>query len=76
MSDIAVAELVPGVSPGDGEHSLPAHSIPAKSLAAIAAPAGNALVDGPILRTLLRMKMSGEIDEIIQLYIGNSAPAP
>eukprot|EP00659_Diplonema_papillatum_P013237 gene13237-20451_t len=29
-----------------------------------------------ILRTLLRMKMSGEIDEIIQLYIGNSAPAP
>ena len=55
MSDIAVAELVPGVSPGDGEHSLPAHSIPAKSLAAIAAPAGNALVDGPILRTLLRL---------------------
>ena len=29
-----------------------------------------------ILRTLLRMKMSGEIDEIIQLYIGNSAPSP
>jgi polar amino acid transport system substrate-binding protein len=23
-----------------------------------------------ILRTLLRMKMSGEIDDIIQLYVG------
>jgi polar amino acid transport system substrate-binding protein len=29
-----------------------------------------------ILRTLLRMKMSGEIDEIINLYTGNSAPSP
>jgi len=29
-----------------------------------------------LLRTLLRMKMSGGIDEIIQLYTGDSAPAP
>jgi putative MATE family efflux protein len=50
MSDIAVAELVPGVSPGDGEQSLAAQSLPV-----MAAPAGNALVDGPILRTLLRL---------------------
>ncbi len=28
-----------------------------------------------ILRTLLRMKMSGEIDDIIQLYTGESAPS-
>jgi Na+-driven multidrug efflux pump len=48
MSDIAVAEIVPGVSPGDGE-------LPAQSLPVMAAPAGNALVDGPILRTLLRL---------------------
>ncbi len=27
-----------------------------------------------ILRTLLRMKMSGEIDDIIQLYTGERAP--
>ncbi|MNG40257.1 hypothetical protein D3C84_1287600 [compost metagenome] len=26
-----------------------------------------------ILRTLLRMKMSGEIDDIIRLYIGDKA---
>ena len=29
-----------------------------------------------ILRTLLRMKMSGEIDQIIRLYTGNSEAAP
>ncbi|MFJ2487845.1 substrate-binding periplasmic protein [Pseudomonas sp. NPDC087639] len=29
-----------------------------------------------ILRTLLRMKMSGEIDEIIRLYTGNSEASP
>jgi MATE family, multidrug efflux pump len=45
MSDIAVAEIGPDVSPDDGEQSLPA----------ITAPSGNALVDGPILRTLLRL---------------------
>jgi putative MATE family efflux protein len=45
MSDIAVAGIVPGVSPDGGEQSLPA----------MAAPAGNALVDGPILGTLLRL---------------------
>lgn len=28
-----------------------------------------------ILRTLLRMKMSGEIDDIIRLYIGNEPEA-
>ncbi|MNN90809.1 hypothetical protein D3C81_2088290 [compost metagenome] len=28
-----------------------------------------------ILRTLLRMKMSGEIDDIIRLYIGDKAEA-
>jgi putative MATE family efflux protein len=50
MSDIVVAELVPGVSPGDGEQSLAAQSLPV-----MAAPAANALVDGPILRTLLRL---------------------
>jgi len=50
MSDIAVAEIVPDVSPDDGEQSLPAQSLPA-----MAAPSGNALVDGPILRTLLRL---------------------
>jgi putative MATE family efflux protein len=50
MSDIAVAEIVPGVSPDGGEQSLAAPSVPA-----IAAPAGNALVDGPILGTLLRL---------------------
>jgi putative MATE family efflux protein len=55
MSDIAVAELVPGVSPGDGEQSLAAQSLPAQSLAVMAASSGNALVDGPILRTLLRL---------------------
>lgn len=30
----------------------------------------------PILRTLLRMKMSGEIDEIIRLYTGSSETTP
>jgi putative MATE family efflux protein len=50
MSDIAAAEIVPGVSPDGGEQSLPAQSLPA-----MATPAGNALVDGPILRTLLRL---------------------
>lgn len=29
----------------------------------------------PILRTLLRMKMSGEIDDIIRLYTGETAPS-
>jgi polar amino acid transport system substrate-binding protein len=29
-----------------------------------------------ILRTLLRMKMSGEIDQIIKLYTGGSTPSP
>jgi len=29
-----------------------------------------------ILRTLLRMKMSGEIDDIIRLYTGTQAPSP
>lgn len=29
-----------------------------------------------ILRTLLRMKMSGEIDDIIRLYTGSQAPSP
>jgi polar amino acid transport system substrate-binding protein len=28
-----------------------------------------------ILRTLLRMRMSGEIDDIIRLYIGGKAEA-
>src|SRR5579864_3598515 len=46
MSDIVVAEL----PVDDGEHSLPIQSLPG-----IAAPARNSLVDGPILRTLLRL---------------------
>ena len=29
-----------------------------------------------ILRTLLRMKMSGEIDDIIRLYTGSSETTP
>ena len=29
-----------------------------------------------ILRTLLRMKMSGEIDDIIRLYTGTQEPSP
>jgi len=29
-----------------------------------------------ILRTLLRMKMSGEIDDIIRLYTGSQEPSP
>jgi putative MATE family efflux protein len=55
MSDIAVAEIVPGISPDDGERSLAAQSLPVQSLPATPAPVGNALVDGPILRTLLRL---------------------